>query len=471
MKKIIGIVLAVVCVAVSGTVFGVLNSPKNVMFRSLSNSMESFAERSEIAPIGEIFNGGSIAVKYDGGEDISAGGKIYFNLDKKEAYLENLSLSSLGISISADIYSNEDMIILNNEKYLGGAYGLKFKDLSEQFKNSILYHESSSEYALDKETSEMVMQSLDMFEESLKNTSKDILKIEEKYTKKLVNLLEKYGDFDSDNETVNLNGEEITGRVVTLELKEDDIYNVIVDLINFIKEDKELKEVFIKQIESGLTNNPIIGSETVDAEEIYNQLIEGLDYLVTVAEEILDYDFEFNFSVVTPKLSAEVLQIEIEVNFDDMENSFEIDFGKDGIEKTNCIAAYFNDEKVVEYEVEQIGENITNIEMIYFVDSYYGPDHMNLFTINLDKGANKFTISAMDEAYKIIGEYKVEGDKHGFAPNIIVIDGEVTTLENIEITFDINDDMPKVNKEFNNVFEITEEKIEEILNKAMEDFA
>jgi hypothetical protein len=44
-------------------------------------------------------------------------------------------------------------------------------------------------------------------------------------------------------------------------------------------------------------------------------------------------------------------------------------------------------------------------------------------------------------------------------------------LENIEVTFDTNDDMPKVNKQFNNVFEITEEKIEEILNKVMEDFA
>ncbi len=471
MKKIIGIVLAVVCVAVSGTVFGVLNSPKNVMLRSLSNSMESFAKRSEIAPIGEIFNGGSIAIEYDGGEEIFAGGKIYFNLDKKETYLENLSLSSLGTSISADVYANEDMLIVNNEKYLGGAYGLKFKDLSEQFKNSILYHESSSEYALDQETSEMVIQFLDMYEESLENTLKDILKLEEKYTKKLVNLLGKYGDFDSDNEIVNLNGEEITSRVITLELKEDDIYNVIIDLINFIKEDKELKEFCIKQIESGFSNYPIIGSESVDGEEIYNELIKELDSLVTVAEEILDYDFEFNFSVVTPKLSADVLQIEIEVNFDDMENSFEIDFGKDGIEKTNCIAAYFNDEKVAEYEVEQIDENITNIEMIYFVDNFYGSDHVNLFTINLDKGANKFSISAIDEAYKFIGEYTVEGDKHSFVPNTIVIDGEVTMLENIEVTFDTNDDMPKVNKQFNNVFEITEEKIEEILNKVMEDFA
>ncbi len=471
MKKIIGIVLAVVCVAVSGTVFGVLNSPKNVMLRSLSNSIESFTKRSEIAPIMEVFNGGSIAVQYDGGEEISAGGKIYFNLDEKETYLENLSLSSLGTSISADIYANEDMIIVNNEKYLGGAYGLKFKDLSEQFKNSILYHESSSEYALDKETSEMVMQFLDMYEENLKNTSKDILKLEKKYSEKVVNLLGKYGDFDSDNEIVNLNGEEITSRVITLELKEDDIYNVIIDLIDFIKEDKELKEIFVKQIESGFSNYPIIGSESVDGEEIYNELIKELDSLASVAEEILDYDFEFNFSVVTPKLNADLLQIEIEVNFDEMENSFEIDFGEEGIEKTNCIVAYFNDEKVVEYEVERNGENITNIEMIYFVDSLYGPDHVNLLTIYLDKGANKFTISAMDEVYKLIGEYKVEGDKHSFTPNNIVIDGKVTTLENIEITFDTKDDMPKVNKQFNNVFEITEEKIEEILNKAMEDFA
>lgn len=461
-KKIfIGLILVIIIVS-SGILFTVANSPKNVFTRSLAKNIENIVEREELVKVKELFNSGSISGKYTEGEDLELSGKIYFALEDEETYFENLKFNFFDINLSADIYANEKMFFVKEEEILKEAYGIEYDDLSDQFKKSILYYESDSNYALDEETSKMIVEALENYEKRLTNTVKDLKKLEEKYVKEIVSLIREYGEFEKTKEEVDLNGEKITSRVITLKLDENAIYSILTDLIKYIQEDEDLKEFILEQFLTDKGNSS-------QGEELYESIMEELNELLEEVEIIKESDIEIAVSVVTPKISDKLLQVGVAIKIENIDFDFEIDFGKEGVQETKEIIVNVNGDKTLEYKINDNNQDNFSLELNKYSKFFGELEKTNLLMIDLNQKEEQFTIGLGEET-KIKGKYKLQDNTHTFVPNMIEYDDEEVIVENMEIAICFKDKMPKINKNFTSIFEITEAKIDEIMKKIEETF-
>lgn len=456
-KKLIIIVSIVLCALVAGGIVFFSNTPKNVFTRSLAKSISGIIERDEFAPIVEVFNGGSIEIDYNSQDGLSANSKVYFNLEDQEVFVENLKVTQGENSISAEIYYNEDTIWVKNEEYLGGTYGLQMNNLAEQFKNSIFYHEKDSKYALDKETSEMVLEVLKNFDDSSKNMKNDILELEQKYIDKIAELIGKHGSFKSSEEEQ---------RVVSLMIDEVAACEMARELLDFIIKDEELKEIVIKYVNSYISTSAPVAPDGMSGESIYQDVIDELKEMLEEVEDIKLEKFMVTLYVVTPKLSTNLLEfrVSIDVEGEQGDGEFKISFGDKGVEKTNEIIAYINGEKVLDYCVVEDTKDVLILEMNY----YDKPEKIRCFKMELNKEAGTFNVVIGEDLLQISGGYQVDGKKYTLTPAKVVVQGDIINLEGLTITICTKEKFPKVKNDFTSIFEITEEKLQEIEEKFLE---
>ena len=160
MKKIIiAAILGTACVGGGVATGVVVNTPEYVLSTALSNAVEEFIEREDISNLIDVFEQGSIDFSYEDDYNFEVGEKVYFGLKDYKLFVENAYVkdgtSTDGISTSANLYLSDEMIYVENDEYLDGAYGIKLKKLAKQFENSIFYE--NSDYSFPEEVSEMVV--------------------------------------------------------------------------------------------------------------------------------------------------------------------------------------------------------------------------------------------------------------------------------------------------------------------------
>ena len=138
------LVLSLLIVGVTVGVSAHANNPKTVVRNSIGDIFEELAERDEIEPLVNVFTKGSITVEasteVSEDEEIKMGGKIYFS--EKDLYIENLHVKAADVKLDADIYVGEEYMYVNNDKILGGAYGVVYDEIIDNFKKSIFAYDS-----------------------------------------------------------------------------------------------------------------------------------------------------------------------------------------------------------------------------------------------------------------------------------------------------------------------------------------
>lgn len=493
-KLIISIICGLTCVAGGVTAGVAVNSPEYVLSNAITGAIEDLFERDDLSNIIEILEQGSVALEYKEEDYISFGGKVYFGLEKSKLYIENANLTlnnfyedGSNYSLSANMYLSEDMMYIENDKYLDGAYGIKFKKLAEQFKDSIFYEDS--EFSIPKEYRDMIENLLEYYENEYQNLQKDSEKLVKKYLKQAGKAIKKYGEFDSKTKNVSLNDDRSKKRVVTLKLDEDAIASIVEDLIEYIIDDKNF-EKFIETHVSNLSEvmGDYISTEKMDADEIYDLIIDALEEVEDEADSIRDLDFEVTIKVVTPKLSTKLLKLEIE---NAAGSSFEIDFGTKGVKKSECIEVSVDNYKIASYKIKEDSKEKFQAEVALY-NTYDGKSE-EYFTAEylLNKEGNKFSISVVEDELEILlikGKAEIDGKTITFKPSQCLVkeaheyfDYEtyeyVTEVEeydylegiDLSITVSTKDNMPKPNKDFNNVLEITESKLKKIIEKFEEE--
>lgn len=498
-KLIIAAICGLTCVAGGITAGVALNSPEYVLATSITEAVEDVFERDDISTIIDVLEQGSVAVDCEIEDYFEFGGKMYFGLEKSKLYIENANLTlnnfyedGSNYSLSANMYLSEDMMYIENDKYLDGAYGIKLKNLSEQFRNSILYEDS--EFSVPKEYRDMIENLLDYYENEYQDLQKDSEKLIKKYLKQAGKAIKKHGEFDSETKNVSLNDERSKKRVVTLKLDEDAIASIVEDLIDYVIDDKDL-EKFIETHVGNLSEvmGDYISSESMDASDIYDQIINALEELEDEADSIRDLDFEVTIKAVTPKLTTKLLKLEVEVENNGYETSFEIDFGSKGVKKSECIEVSVDNDKIASYEVKENSKDKFQAEVALY--GTYNNKTEKEFSVEytLNKSGNKFSINVVDGEFEVLsikGKAEIDGKATTFKVKECVVNeareyynydlGTWVTdvesydyLENIDLTITVStkDKMPKPNKDFNNILEITEAKIRKIIEKFEEDEA
>lgn len=490
MKKIIIAAIAcVTCVGGGVTTGVVVNSPEYVMSHAISSAVEEVLEREDLSYIFDVLNQGSVEVNYNAEKNMSFGGKVYFGLEDSKIYVENASIninnSDMYFATSANMYISKDMMYIENEDYLDGAYGLKFKKLSEQLKNSLFFNDSK--YKIPDEYKDIIEDFVEYYEEDYPKLQKDLNKLYKDYAKKLGKLVKEYGEFDSKNKKVSLSDGKSKKRVVTLTIDEDDAASIVEELIEYIIEDEKLEEFAETHVENlkNMTSLYNVQKENVD---VYDEIIDSLKEILDEVDEIKEENFEITLEVVTPKASAKLLKFDVEVDYGDYSSSIGIDFGTKGVKESKNIDLYRDDKKVYSYEIEE--NNRKKFEANLVVYTGYDDETIE-FTYVLDKKKEEFNIKAVvDDIEKMVikGDALIDGKAITFKPSQFVIKDEdydydydlgkwVTTyeevdyLENISFEFTISskDKMPKPNKDFNSILEISESDLDKIIKKIEED--
>ena len=469
MKKIIiGLIVGLMCVVGSVTTGIVVNTPEYVFSKSLSNAFEEVLERDDLETIIDVFEQGSIDLDYEMIDERSLGGKVYFGLDDNKIYFEDVYFKDFtdGTNINGNIYLSDELVYIENDKYLNGAYGIKLDNLSEQFKNSIFYKDSK--YTLDDEYKNVIDALLDYYDNDYQDLQKDQKKLIDKYLKQAVKLLKEHGEFESETRKVILNDESGSYRVVTLELDQDSIASILEALAQYIIDDKELKEFIDVHVENLQELMSIFEIQSGYSGDIYDEIIDGLKSFID-ENNIRKMDFKLSIDITTPKLSNKLLKLKMIIEDESSESSIAFDFGSKGVKDSDCIELHVDNAKICSYTVKEDSRNKFNAKF----STYVNDEEVGNIEYILDKKADTFNINiklSKNESIEITGNAIISGDAITFEPTKIVkkyIENEYDLLDdiNVKLTISTDDKMPKPNKNFNNFLKISEETLDELIEK------
>ena len=473
MGKLIAIIVAAVLVCGGAVAAGVAvaNSPKNVASRTLSGFVEDLMERDELAPLDKILNGGSVEFSAEGeglgnmldiDKTFGVSGKLY--LAENAAMLDDLVINYGATRLTGSIYGSEDRFYIENNEILGGVWGFEKGDLYDDWSRSIFAPNSGEIFAMDKATFDMVgefMKALD--EDTDKELMADLEDVSSRYIKKAWKLLGKYAEFDSVTEEVRINRVRDTARVITITLDAKAVGSIVEGMYEYLADDEKVTELIEKygdRLETILKES----YEIADAADAYVEFIDGLsdevDMLVDSIEEEMDGDLVV--TMVTPKMSAELLMLSVEYDKADI---LTLEIGHEGIVKTDCISLKLMD----------------GVEFVYRIDA----DTKDEFKAEVEmngKAVITLDIDRKDENYRL--ELKdlccIEGDlvsKRG--KHTITIDrvqslaiGVIFDYKDLGITVKLQekDKMPTPAEEITPILSVNEETFEK-WGERLADFA
>lgn len=483
----IGCAAAVVLALIIGA--AIYNSPSAVADRVLGRAVEDFVEREEIDYMLSLLTGGSVDVAYKGDVDgvkVDANAKLFLNADENEYMLQLLQLEAKAegqkLGLTGSIYLSDDTVYVANDEILKGAYGVERGSMEEGLKNSILHPESESPYALDEKTYEALLQLCKVADSDLpEDLEKDLIKVMTRYTDKFYSWVKKYARFETSKQEIDLADGSKKVRVVYVIITPETVRSIVKELRDYIKEDSKLRDLVIEyytELADILKYSANLGEE-FDIRDAYDNMIDEVDTTLSNMIDGLEDEDEESFialCMATPKSSSKLLKMwfisgddvdDIE-DEDEISEGISIDFGSKGIKKTKQITIKQAYGYKIKYTVNDEERGITEYKL--------SADN-TVYALRLDTKEDTFklrkSVSYYDDTTSttsIEGNYTTKGDKATFEFKKVKVDGEVVESADFDltVTFEEKDRIPSPEKDVTSVFEIDDEKIEEIMKKARE---
>ena len=470
-----------------------LNTSENVALRSIKGFADDILQRDEISPIVETLDGGSVNVSLDSIvvdseellEDSFISGKVYFSSDA--IMLHNFNSEIDGIKIAGSAYVSNDVFYVEEEHILEGAYGAKFSTLADELKDSIFAPDSGSDYEMDEEVFDLIIDALENTSDS-ENFKNDAEKLLKKVGKDIVNIVLDNAEIEAKNTTVRLNGDKTKVRQIIITIDEDAMQDIVVAVYDYFCESQDIVN-FINEYEDTIIfmlGDAYDDDEYDSLEEAYEELLEDMEDDIDDMCDSIDEDFEdITVKIATPSFSAKLLKLEIE---SDDETVFVLDCGKEGIKETDTINISIADELDISYEVKKSGAK--SFEAEFSVEDGYNELNIHL---NINKEKGNYTLKYEDAAkdgdysdkYTIKGSYAKKDDSFKLSIDTITNKysyssefwGEYYTHEyenecelSCDITIDTNDPMPEPIKDYKSISEIKEKEVDAWIEK-LEDIA
>ena len=471
------VIAAIVLVALTGTIttVAIANSPSNASGRAIKGGLEDFFERDDIKPFVDLAKGGSVEVKLEGmksgsGEDVfgdsKVAGKLY--LSPEAIMLSDVEFERGDYKVAGRVYVADDKVYLEETELLDIEIGAEFSKLAKDLEKSIFAKDSGSEYALEEDIYDVVYEVLENIE-ALEDLDKDAEKLLDDISKDLWEIVIDNAEVSSESETVRLNGDKTKVRMITIEINDKCVRNIVEDVYDYLNKDKKIVK-FIEDNEDMLLPivNVVVGGEIDSlAEEYDDWLDETGEEIDDICDEI-EFDATLAVKIATPKHSADLLMLALE--FDDTE-LFTLDCGKKGIKKTDIIT-FEGFGTTVTYEVQENSKDAAEASLT--VKGIFDETVLSM-KVNKDKGT--YTASYEEKAsggfnftnngYKVSvkGEISTKGDTTSLTVDKILRGDEVLLELDCEITVDTNDKMPSLPKNFDTIDDITEEDIENWASK------
>lgn len=479
---IVGIALLVLLAALITAVV-IFTSPKAVALRSIKNFTEDIVKRDEVKPIYKTLKGGSVEVSLDkliekDGEDEDDlldgdyyAGKIYFG--KNKLMIDNFDSKIGGTKLEGQLYISDDEIYITEENILDGTYGIKFKDLAKDLKDSIFAPDSGSDYEIPEDVFDSIINALESIDE-ISKVEKDASKTIKKVYKNVIDIVLKNADISSEKTSVRINGEKTKVRCITISIDGKALSNIVMDLYDYLRDSKEISKFLDEYNDLFVAMfGGFYDTDKYDTfKEVYDEFFENYeDFIDNLCDEIEDEFETLDIMISTPKRSSKLLKLEVEM---DGESILSLDCGKKGIKKTDSITLEIADTKIT-YNVTANNRKAFNAKLV--LKTPY--DDKYTLEVEIDKKADTYKATyteSDDDDYS--DKYIIKGKiSTKFKKTTMTVD-KVTNKysfygDDYECTYDVKstividqkDKMPKREKNYSTLSDITETDIEKWIKK------
>ncbi len=454
MKKII-IIIVSAFLAVGGTAAGAAiytNQPEYIIRSAIMNSVEDLTEREEVEYLLDVLDEGSI--EFSGSDEgalqgnlnpIKTSGKFYFNQDG--VLLEDFSISGVEQinDIKAEAYVGKDKIYISNDSVLDGTYGLVVGENANAFKKSVFKPGSGSAFEMDEDTYQLALAAIHASEnEELKKLGSELAK---DYVKVIWKNICEFGEFEVEKGDMRFDGDKTSVRRVTLKIDGDAMVDILFAVYDYACDDEKLRD-FMDELSYEYGRIEIDGKKTTIIDYYDEYFLEDkYDRVSESIESFEDIEDELEISVVTKRLSTTLLQLVIKSG----NSEIEIDFGKNGVKKSDKISVDVDGVKTV-FEVR---ENTKEKYEATLEDD----DGSVLFGIKIDKKREKYTVN-INEEVDIKGEVTVDGKETTLTiDKINDVDTDITVVVSTE------DEMPETEDDIKNILSVDEWDIEEWIDE------
>ena len=468
MKKRILLIVALALAALSVGLVIYLNSPRVVARNAMAGVADDLLSRAELKPLVKTSKKGSLelsatldtGVMYGSvygdsyiGEVIQAelGGKLYFGKDSlffKNAYLElSVPKSHIDFEGSADLYIGKKYAYLESD-LVGGNVGMIKGEMTEALKNSELAREMPEELYYELLPA---MKKYDGITEG--RSTKSILM---DYLIELVTSFEKNADYKSETREILLQGERVKCRVITITLDREDLIAVL-EILADCAEDERIGALLD---ENQWLLEPMLNRLGILPEDAASKGLSAcLSELLRAGAYGLRCE-DWRIEIATPRYSSKLLSWRL---FAEDEEVFSLDFGREGIQKSNRLTLFAGGTEIV-YEISQKDDagyaaSLTRGEEI-------------LFSLAVDKNAETFEAFWRENgALRSLGGVWRESKERTTVTVERFTDPEGSLIDegfSLELTVTPKDTMPKPlgKKEIRNIFDLTLDDVWEIITKS-----
>ena len=499
----------------------ILNTPESLLVRAAANTAKDIRNLEWYKLMDDVANGGSVEISanlapvMEDGDDLYVDAKFYEDASKGNGALVVSALDEDKETIvSFNAAYDKNALTLSCPEADDEVYGFDLKNIEDNIEDSPFDPENYDPYDYSNYDSNSYKYAI--FGQYLMNLGSNIEgdtkiqsmaeKLEEKYRNLFIKELVANSDVTKSSETVTCGSDKISCNVVTVEFDEEQLGDIMLNIIEYAQDDKELEE-YIELLAANADN------DNLDlADEFYDELDDLED---EIEEDMSDAELDFCAKFYISKSGTKFVKAEIEAESvtsdeyygEETSNvSISLVLGKnlDGVgEKSLTVETEtsrkdYNRTELVEliYEIEQNDSNayaatltFSTEESTTWDDGYDPYEHQNefAFEFNWDKKSGDLTIEYegqksewQDSAPYFILEANMLDS--GDTRTIILEDMEYESgysydyqddddddpFDNIgdfefTIVLDRNDKAPAPAKNFTELTELDEDEIDEIL--------
>jgi len=337
-KKKLFIFLGILCFAllVAGVI--VLRSPKVVIARSVTNAVEDFGKRDELAFLLEMMDGGSLELDAKG-ENVSLEGKLYMDTEEYCMLADSVTYKSGSETYCASAFAGPSGIWLQSQKGLPrGVYGLTpgfaVNNLKKAWEMHVYPPMNGKAHIL-----EAIAQVIDDGEGE--ELIEDILDVTQEVQKERYRLLLAYAELDVDTKTVRIDGESVKARVYELVLDESALDGIELEFYDYLAQSRSVKKLLQKyeSFFAYLMGDTILKEDVLD---LFDKWLEESEKAVD--NEGLTYTLKLTTKLYTSTMLefSVFCEAEVEDATYDVE-VFSVKCGADGMKKSDCLEFVFLD--------------------------------------------------------------------------------------------------------------------------------
>lgn len=484
------IVIAVAALAVTAAVAAfVVASPAALLVQGAKNSAQALEENPVIQLMADVVDGGSAELELELDElldmildfgDLGLNGSVSLKLyndvaDQKTAAVAKVDIGEKEFADASIMLSGYDLIVTSASLLEGNAYGIDLEHAEEYFPTSVFGPDGYLALGID---------SIEGTAEYINNRA--ILKkkaeaLAEEFSAVLLTSLRKHAEMTKGSGELLFSGENTRVSVVTITLDREDFLAVVADMITYLREDEQARELFeayadeaelkmkadyvsdraYYEMNYGLTSYEEYRSY------FYGDTFDPVDEVYAVLDEVeAELETFDEFDKVTAqfyitKLRKELVGADLCIEAEEDLSTFELRAGpamKDLREISLHMTGAYDDVTVL-YEVE------VNDKTEYVACLSVRDDDFEVLSceIEWDRQDGDFEIALVENGGRYFVESTLEVSEEGAVFDLNTIGRNSVMLElDAVLTLKTDDKMPEIPQKYVDIMKLTNEDLEEM---------